>query len=53
MKKQSVSTTATLPIPFFKVYFKIHYHTQLGKALYIVGDCNMLGNWIPTKGLRL
>ncbi|CAD8118214.1 unnamed protein product [Paramecium sonneborni] len=53
MKKQSVSTTATLPIPFFKVYFKIHYHTQPGKAIYIVGDCNMLGNWESTKGLRL
>ncbi|CAK66715.1 unnamed protein product (macronuclear) [Paramecium tetraurelia] len=53
MKKQSISTTATLPIPYFKVYFKIHYHTQPGRAIYIVGDCSILGNWVPTKGLRL
>ncbi|CAK57868.1 unnamed protein product (macronuclear) [Paramecium tetraurelia] len=53
MKKKSVSTSASLPMPYFNVYFKIHYHTQPGKAIYIVGDCNILGNWVSTKGVRL
>lgn len=53
MKADSISTTATSPISFFRVYFKIHYHTENGKALYLVGDNKQLGNWNPEKGIRL
>lgn len=53
MKADSMSTTATSPISFFRVYFKIHYHTENGKALYLVGDNKQLGNWNPEKGIRL
>ncbi|CAD8198165.1 unnamed protein product [Paramecium octaurelia] len=53
MKQQSMSTNMTLGSLYFKVYFKIHYHTESGKAIYIVGDNKQLGNWNPVKGLRL
>ncbi|CAD8193164.1 unnamed protein product [Paramecium pentaurelia] len=53
MKQESMSTNTTLDSLFFKVYFKIHYHTQSGKAIYIVGDNKQIGNWNPVKGLRL
>lgn len=53
MKADSISTTATSPVSYFRVYFKIHYHTENGKALYLVGDNKQLGNWNPEKGIRL
>ncbi|CAD8107704.1 unnamed protein product [Paramecium sonneborni] len=53
MKQQSMHNNTSLPCQFFKVYFKIHYHTQFNYALYIVGDNKQLGNWNPVKGMRL
>jgi hypothetical protein len=35
------------------VYFKIHYITRYGQALYIVGSTIQLGEWQPSKAIKL
>ncbi|CAD8086749.1 unnamed protein product [Paramecium sonneborni] len=50
----SVSTnTSFTDVRIVKIYFKIHYITQFGQALYLCGDDESLGNWDPCKALRL
>ncbi|CAD8207554.1 unnamed protein product [Paramecium octaurelia] len=33
--------------------FRIHFATQFGKALYLTGDSDILGNWDPKKAIRM
>ncbi|CAD8131561.1 unnamed protein product [Paramecium pentaurelia] len=50
----SVSTnTSFTDVRIVKIYFKIHYITQYGQAIYLCGDDEFLGMWDPCKALRL
>ena len=35
------------------IHFKIHYKTQFGDNLYVIGNNIELGNWIPHNALKL
>jgi len=38
---------------FFVLYFKINYKCEYGYSLYVSGNIEALGNWNPSKALKL
>lgn len=35
------------------VQFHVRYKTEFGQEVYLVGNCNALGNWDVLSGVRL
>ncbi|KAM3140330.1 hypothetical protein pb186bvf_007490 [Paramecium bursaria] len=49
----STSTNSTIPSTFISIYFKIHYQTNYGQAVYLIGDLPLTGCWNPRNGVRM